>query len=249
MKKILLLIIASFAFLSGLPAQITREEADEIVLKRVALDECPRIQTYTKEDVQAEMTVTTPTGKILELDYPCWVYFARYVRLNNAGRYLIVNESNGNLLEVNTMEDVVSLVNWRIISEKIYDTYENHDVSACGVNDPLQNIEWLREYCREVKEKEDIGVSIWLYKVIDKDEYIFDIYVSSGSHYRHPFEVSTSEKRLNCNGDIIEILFEGGTTVDYSPAPTITNVPPQPPNPWFEDKEVVGELFRFVKKI
>jgi len=52
-----------------------------------------------------------------------------------------------------------------------YDIFENHDISACGLNDPLQNIEWLREYCKNIKEEKDIlPVEVDLYKVIETDE-------------------------------------------------------------------------------
>ena len=55
--------------------------------------------------------------------------------------------------------------------EPQYEIYENHDISACGVEDPLENIEWLSEYCKKVKGQKDISsIHIYLLKVIDKDE-------------------------------------------------------------------------------
>jgi hypothetical protein len=33
--------------------------------------------------------------------------------------------------------------------EPEYDIYENHSISACGINDPLINFEWLAEFIAE----------------------------------------------------------------------------------------------------
>ena len=108
MKKILLLIAAPFAFLFALSAQTTQEEADAIVLKRLSQETLPYIVS-AKEDVQTSMTVSTANGETLELDYKCWVYYVSYI---DFGRYLIVNESNGNLLEVNAKDDK-GLATWK----------------------------------------------------------------------------------------------------------------------------------------
>ena len=112
MKKIFLLIIP-FVFLSTLTAQITQEKADEIVLERIN-QETQTYIVYAKEDVQTEMTITTANGEILELDYSSWVYYMSYTE---GGRYLIVNESNGNVLEVNTTSDASpnDLTAWRVV--------------------------------------------------------------------------------------------------------------------------------------
>lgn len=34
--------------------------------------------------------------------------------------------------------------------EPQYEIYENHDVSACGVEDPLENIEWIKKIMKIV---------------------------------------------------------------------------------------------------
>ena len=131
MKKIFLLIIASFAFLSAfsvLPPLITQEEADNIVLQRLS-QETLNYFIYAKEGVQTEMIITTGaigSDEELELDYPCWVYYARYPITCYGmhcffGRYLIVNASNGNLLEVNKNMDAgpSDLAEWREIAVAI----------------------------------------------------------------------------------------------------------------------------------
>jgi len=120
MKKVLLLIVASFAFFSAFSVQITQEQADEIVLQRMS-QETRNYALYAKENVQTKMTITTSAGEELELNYPCWVYC---VSLNTAGkafsgRYLIVNESNGNLLEVNpeSIAEPNDLAEWRTVDK------------------------------------------------------------------------------------------------------------------------------------
>ena len=34
--------------------------------------------------------------------------------------------------------------------EPQYEIYENHDISSCGIEDPLKNIEWLTQYCNNI---------------------------------------------------------------------------------------------------
>jgi len=122
MKHLLLLIVTLFTFLSALSAQITQGQADEIVLERIISQDNVYAGVYAKENVQTKMSITTFFGEELELDYPCWVYFARYAFVCEAmhcpvGSYLIVNESNGNLLEVKPKSYTTSsdLTEWREI--------------------------------------------------------------------------------------------------------------------------------------
>jgi len=116
MKKILLLLTALVAFFA-LSAQITQEEADSIVLERLSQEIQPHT-IYAKEGIQTDMSITTANNEILELDYNCWVYYISYT---DAGRYLIVNESNGNLLQVNTTSNAApeDLVEWRVVLETL----------------------------------------------------------------------------------------------------------------------------------
>lgn len=114
--------------------------------------------------------------------------------------------------------------------EPQYEIYENHNMSACGVEDPLENIEWLSEYCKKVKGQKDISsIHIYLLKVIDKDEYIFEISVPSQiEHY-----YSTNYR--NCSGDIV---FRWETV--STPNPSYQD--------FIKDKELITELFYMVKQ-
>jgi hypothetical protein len=102
-----------------LTAQITQGQSDKVVLKRMSRETQP-YTIYAKEDIQAAgMTITTSNEEVLELDYPCWVYYISYTRETdeNAGRYLIINENSGSLLEVNTKNDTgpSDLAAWRSV--------------------------------------------------------------------------------------------------------------------------------------
>jgi len=121
--------------------------------------------------------------------------------------------------------------------EPQYDIYENHDISACGVNDPLRNIEWLKEYCANIKEKQDIEyVHIYIYKVIDKEEYIFEIDVPSSIDYASN-KYYTDQYFRDCIGDTA--FYWWGDLVHADPSSYYK---------FFEDKEFISELFHFVKQ-
>ena len=116
MKRILLLIAATFAFLSAFSVSITptQKDADKIVLERISQEES-YYTVYAKENLQESMIITTSAGEELALDYPCWVYYISYE--NNADRYLIVNGSNANVLEVNAKSNATpeDLKKWRVV--------------------------------------------------------------------------------------------------------------------------------------
>ena len=103
MKKIMISLIVPFAFLSVLPAQITTwREADSIVWEYLSLKTLPDyISIMAKPCVQKGLTINTIFYNIdetIELDYACWVYYVD--GFFPGGYYLIINASNGNLLEV-----------------------------------------------------------------------------------------------------------------------------------------------------
>ena len=98
-------IVAPFAFFSAISAQITQEVAGGIVLERLNQETLSYIVS-AKEGLQTDMTIITMNGEEFKLDYSCWVYYVSYPSVNCClGRYLIVKESNGNLLEVKAKND------------------------------------------------------------------------------------------------------------------------------------------------
>ena len=118
MKKIFLIIVAPFAFSLASMAQITQTASDSIVLERMSAD--PRTHTvYAKTD---GATISTAAGELLELNYSSWIYYIRYDdqtdEIPAARHYFVVKESSGNLLEVNTKNDVSpDLTAWRIVPD------------------------------------------------------------------------------------------------------------------------------------
>ena len=121
MKKILFLFSLPLMFSLSLPAQITQKEADEIVLKRMSTETKPHT-IYAREELQtAGFTVTTSPGEMLELEYSCRVYYILYTDETN-GKYLVIKESNGNLLEINTKNDQYpeDLEKWRRVEFDVW---------------------------------------------------------------------------------------------------------------------------------
>jgi len=103
-------------FCFSLSAQITKEEADSIVIERMYVETKP-CTIYAKEDLQAEgYTIETSNEEILELDYSAWVYYLNYAS-EAKSKYLIVKEENGNLLEINIKNSDVpnDLINWEVV--------------------------------------------------------------------------------------------------------------------------------------
>lgn len=126
---------------------------------------------------------------------------------------------------------VMGIMNGCEDNEPQYEIYENHDISACGVEDPLVNIEWLAEICNEVKvSKKYSSFYIFIFKIIDTNEYIFDI--ARPSQYDEHY---SSSAFFDCSGNIV---FQWETI--------------NPPNPsykdFMQDKELVSTLFSMVKQ-
>ena len=46
--------------------------------------------------------------------------------------------------------------------EPQYELYENHNISACGIVDPLKNLPWLKAYCSEHYNSYSTTVSIYI---------------------------------------------------------------------------------------
>lgn len=59
--------------------------------------------------------------------------------------------------------------------EPQYEIYENHDVSACGVEDPLENIEWMKKNYENSKHSFFVEVYL-LEDTISGDNYFDFIY-------------------------------------------------------------------------
>ena len=125
--------------------------------------------------------------------------------------------------------------------EPKYDIYENHNISACGIDDPLQNIEWLKEYYKNLRESQDISsININLYKVIGTDEDIFQIYFTFPIE-NDPVQGTTGfEKQWrDCTGKIIfRVLYPGTPMLPESQEKL---------NEFFKNIKYITEMFHFIK--
>ena len=128
MKKILLLLVVPFVFLSVLSAQISQAEADEIVLERMSR-EIPPYTIYSRnytigDDLQEPSDYIIIYGEkeeeVIEFDFSYWVYYIRYSVPSDKNlassryRYMVVNASNGNLLEINSKHLALPVVPSRL---------------------------------------------------------------------------------------------------------------------------------------
>ena len=192
MKKTLLLIIAPFAFLSALFAFITQKEADEIVLERMLRETQPYL-VYAKENLQGDgMKLTTSSGEAIELDYSCWVYYIRYTGQgdNNAGRYLIVKEDNGNLLEINAKNDIgpEDLAEWRNLQPS--------HLCHC-IMDTLQGEwSWYKTYGWPIISQDNEFKSIVKFLSQNEDTSInYEVIVEDTVFYKGSFQMTANSSR------------------------------------------------------
>jgi hypothetical protein len=116
--------------------------------------------------------------------------------------------------------------------KQIHKIDENLDSLICDVNDPLQDIEWLKEFCESLNDAHDFSrVRIYLYKVVGSGEYLFLInivYLPEDS----PCHSSLYWK--NCSGKTIF-----GVSSCVPPMPGVVEN-------FIKDKELVAELFDYV---
>jgi hypothetical protein len=146
---------------------------------------------YAHEDVQTGFEVLTSTGEKLKLAYSCWVYYVNFTEETN-GKYLIVKESNGSVLEINTKNDEgpKDLVVWRILIDNfcycIMDTLKGEWSwiktygGANGVTTPNE----FKSIVKILTQNEDASIN---YEVIVDDTLFsmgnFQIEILQGSYY------------------------------------------------------------------
>ena len=106
-----------------------------------------------------------------------------------------------------------------------YTVYERHDITACGVKDPLVNLPWLAELCKNSSKEGDM--SIFLLQDTITQDYFFETNRVFELYGRGKF---SRGECYNCEGDTVMI---------YN---TIT--PPKPEEVAFDkDKKHLGVIF------
>jgi len=111
MKKMIFWMLVLFAWTTSLSAQITREQADAIVMEHIQ-KEVPRplVYLYANNNTPSGevFSITTNKEESIKVKYACWVYFLNeYPDVNGPAqrRYFFVKADTGNLLEVITSHD------------------------------------------------------------------------------------------------------------------------------------------------
>jgi len=126
MKKTITLSVLALAILATpLSAQITREQADAIVLEHIERTSEWIFDLYVNvaEPSADGFTITTAKGEIVRARYATWVYFLReHSGLNtppDQRRYFFVRESNGSLVEIITNNDPITdnLASWILVEQ------------------------------------------------------------------------------------------------------------------------------------
>ncbi len=109
--------------------------------------------------------------------------------------------------------------------KRSYTVSEKHDITACGVKDPLVNLPWLAELCKNSSKEGDM--SIFLLQDTITQDYFFETNRVFELYGRGKF---SRGECYNCEGDTVMI---------YN---TIT--PPKPEEVAFDkDKKHLGVIF------
>ncbi len=106
--------------------------------------------------------------------------------------------------------------------EPKYEIYENHNISACGIEDPLKNIEWLTQICKN--NIKAYNVDIYIYENTETKENYFVIYVLDKEHDDYLINV------FSCSNELL-FHWNAGT----SPSPLYTA--------FFSNKKEVGQIW------
>ena len=218
MKKITLSLLFLFICATSLYAQITQEQADKIVQERM-INETRPFTLYAEDIVQTDYTVLTSANEKLTLNYTCRVYYAKFTE-ETTGKYLIVKESNGNVLEVNAKNDEgpEDLEEWReVVSYPI-----EVPIEECSFED--NECRWTSNYpipssgkCYIINSYEVLQQFIICsegnYPEFDFSEYTL-LYACGISPHMYPWIISYELIKNNMNIYTLNlVLFSGQLTV------------------------------------
>jgi len=106
MKKSIITMLVLIAWATSLPAQTTREQADEIVFNHIQNEATSgRLYIYTNTPSEEDITLTTANGEKVKAKYPCWIYCLSESEPARC-RYLLVKRDDGSLLEIIANNDL-----------------------------------------------------------------------------------------------------------------------------------------------
>jgi hypothetical protein len=107
MRKILILVLAFVALATSLSAQITWEQADNIVKEYLQNEMITYNLLYVYVNAPSEegIEITTSNEETFKAKYACWAYYLDESEFSQR-RYFFVKEDNGSLLEVIAKNDL-----------------------------------------------------------------------------------------------------------------------------------------------
>ena len=111
-----------------------------------------------------------------------------------------------------------------------YTVYERHDITACGVKDPLVNVKWLAEKCEEIKKGKAKEVTISLLKDTVTQDNAFMIRY----HYKQRGKDMYSGDGYDCSGKWLYGFRSG-----------MMPFPPEEKEKFFKNKMDLGVIFKF----
>ena len=118
----MLLMSVLLAWTTSVFAQITREQADAIVLSYLQNEGIQPDLLYVNTNTPKEegITLTTSNEETIKAKYACWVYYLNESEFSQS-RYLFVKADNGHLLEIIANNDLgpdhsgQELFQWQIV--------------------------------------------------------------------------------------------------------------------------------------
>ena len=111
-----------------------------------------------------------------------------------------------------------------------YTIYERHDITACGVKDPLVNVKWLAEKCEEIKKGKAKEVTISLLKDTVTQDNAFMI----SYRYKQKGKEMYSDDGYDCSGKWLYGFRSG-----------MMPFPPEEKEKFFKNKMDLGVIFKF----
>ena len=111
--------------------------------------------------------------------------------------------------------------------------YANHDITACGVKDPLVNVKWLADKCEEIKKGKAKEVTISLLKDTVTQDNAFMIRY----HYKQRSKDMYSGDGYDCSGKWLYGFRSG-----------MMPFPPEEKEKFFKNKIGLGVIFKFYFK-
>lgn len=86
-----------------------------------------------------------------------------------------------------------------------YSRFENHNVPACGITDPLNNLPWLKAYCSEHLKSYSTTISIYKDNTSDVNNIVI-VTSTKDESGKSPSTIHTTSI-YSCEGE--RILFQG----------------------------------------